>query len=317
MSDEVTVEAAVEASRNEALELAESLMGESEPAEKPAPSAPAKKVELAAAVEAEATPPEEENRIAVVMRAKKQAQRVREEAESKANAMLADLEARTKRLDERERAFVGRLREKPIDALREAGIDPREFFERAVDDPKQLDPVAQLKHEMNTIRAELKAERDRADQSARQAAERQRGEGLNNAKRQFVNETLSSEGKFPTLQAFFSDNPERLASEALAVVNEYAKRGGDPNDISNNDIAEFLEKREAERYTSIRNRLERVGETAQSASGISLTSKDVSSKASRSKKTEAELSPEDGRNEALKLLEERFEEERLKKKKRA
>lgn len=329
--------AAIETARNEAVALAEKLMAGDKPEAdanrvtvseaKPskdglggpgeAPRSLAKESDASEGEGKEAksdSPPEEENKLAVVLRAKKQAQRIREESTAQAEARQRELDERQRKLEERERSIVGKLREKPVDALRELGIDPRDFFERAVEDPKQLDPMAQLKADIQAMRQELQRRDERDAQRERQAQEQARTGGLEAAKREFVSGVFGSAEKYPVLNAMYAGQAGKLANEALALVKEFTERGGDPNDVTDHDIAAFLEKRERDSYISNRDKLEQVlsGGSAPAAA-VSLTNKDSSAKVARTKKTAKELDGEEGREAALRLLEERFEESRKRK----
>jgi hypothetical protein len=254
-------------------------------------------------------PAAETNRIAAVLRAKKQAQQVRDKAQAEYEAKLRELEQRDQALREREQKWSRTLREKPIDGLRELGIEPREFFEKAVADPKELDPVTQLRHEFQQERqARMRLEQQLAERD-KHAEERQRQGALQAEKQRFVSTVFSAGDKFPALQAFYEDSPGDLAEDALRVVNDFVSRGGDPSDITNDDIAEYLEQQKNQYFSLIRSRLERVGSQAdQPADGVvSISNAQVARKASRPKKTVEEMSTEEAREEALKLLEEPFE----------
>lgn len=278
-----------------------------EPAAKPAAKPIAEALEAPAKAEAaEAKPAEEpkpvdENRVAVVMRARVQAQKVRDEAAAQAAARRAELDAREAKLKERESAVVTRLREKPIEALRELGLDPREFFERAVEDPKQLTPEASIKAEVDALKRQLADREQREREYAEQAKVRSFETEMMTAKRQFVTEALVD--KHPHLTAVYGDRPGALAEEALRIAKEYTSRTGEY--ASNEELATYLEQVEAERYNSLRSRLERAGSVATQPAGgnVSLTSKDTSTKTVRNKKAVSELSADEARAVAVRVLE--------------
>lgn len=320
-TQEDSASASVEAARSEAIAALEAEMAKAEAAESAkAGEPPAKQEAKVEAKVAEATdkdsestteapkPETEENRIAVVMRARRQAQKVREDAETRAQAMLREVEERQRQLEVRERSVVSKLREKPIDALRELGLDPREFFERAVEDPKQLDPVSQLKAELEALRAEQRqalesiAQRERQQREAQEQARQAQADAA--AVQNFIKESLTD--KFPALVAAYSEDPDSLAEEGIKVLKLYAKNGGDPTELTNQEIASYLEERERKRYSSIRSRLEQVdSEAAQPAGGnVTITQKDAAQKRSRPKKTVSEMTVEERRQEAIRVMSE-------------
>jgi len=251
-------------------------------------------------------PPKGENRIAVLMRARKQAQLVRESAESEAQARLKELQAKESELASREKAFATKLREKPLESLRELGLDPREFFERAIEDPKQLEPTTELQMQLQALNAKYEALQESLKQRDQENVERSRTAAQEQGKRVFVGEVFAAKDKFAHLNAVYEDRPQALAEEAVSVIREYVRRGGDPAEITNSEIAEWLEQQERERYNSIKSRLERAGSEATEPAGgnVSLTQKDASTKKSQRKKAVSEMTAEEARVEALRALEE-------------
>lgn len=295
LSGDVTPEAA----------LAEAGVTEKKPeAKKPAESLKEKLAEPAKEEGEEKT--EEENRIAVVMRARRQAQKIRESAETAAQEQLRQVQEQVRQLEERQRSAVSKLREKPIDALKELGLDPREFFERAVEDPKRLDPMEMLRQELVSIKTELadrdKREREREEQARKQHEESQRSGAQQAAVNQFLSDALSE--KYTYLNAFYKNSPHDLAQKAIAVVKEYNAKGGDSSELTNEEIAQYLEEQERNRYMQLKELLEQEGsKPARAATGsASITQKDVSQKRTRSKKTVDEMSDEERRSEAIAAL---------------
>lgn len=281
-----------------------------EPSTEPASAKPAAKPAVDTHSTEDAHPQDAEdasNRIAVAMRARVQAQRTRNEAEAAARQLMAQVEQERAQLEESRRSITTQLRERPIDALRALGIDPREFFERAVEDPQQLDPVRQVEAKIAAELKQLREQNETLRQSfeQRQQEEQQRAirSQQEQARQQFVSDAFDGES-FPTLKALYSDDPDKLTQEAIGVIREYQARGGDASELSNKEIAEFLEGREYKRYSAIKSRLELAGsETTQSAGGnVSLTNKSTSAKNTRSRKAVSELSAEEARAEAVRLF---------------
>ena len=119
---------------------------------------------------------------------------------------------------------------------------------------------------------------------------------------QFLSDALSE--KYTYLNAFYKDSPHDLAQKAIAVVKEYNAKGGDSSELTNEEIAQYLEEQERSRYAKLKELLEQEGsKPARAASGsASITQKDVSQKRTRSKKTVDEMSDEERRSEAIAAL---------------
>lgn len=255
----------------------------------------------------EPVPDGEENRIAAVMRAKRKAQRIREEAESAAEARAKQLLDRERQIEAREKSVSEKLRTSPLEALKELGIDPRDFLEKAISEPDKLDPYNSLKAEVDELKKAnrdlvnaLKEEREN-EQKARehQVAEAQR----HTVRQQFLNEALVDNNR--ALKAFYGNNPRALVGRAERLIQECIERGLDPNDIQNSEVIDYLEQEAKAHYTSIKRQLELVDEeAAQPASGnVSLNARSTSQKVARRKKTVDEMSPEEREAEARRILE--------------
>lgn len=267
-----------------------------------------------AAAEAEAKPEEKgeeappaENKIAAVMRAKRQAQQIRDEASSEAARRAQELEHKERLLAEREAKVKEKLRSSPLEALRELGIDPREFLENAIKDPEKLEPIAEVKRELDEVKRQnqelMQFIRREREEVARRSEEAQR----ESVRQQFVRETVGSD-KYKALKAFYGSNPTGLVTRAEALIHECINRGMDPNDIQNSEIAEFLEQEAREHYNSLRRQLEQIDEEASrpDSGNVSLTAKTASQKLSRRKKSVAEMTEDEARAEALRIMEAEF-----------
>lgn len=302
---------AEESNKASALEVLEKALSESDAAAAataPAateqePEAEAKPEEVAEA-KSEKTEAEEAeaNRIAVYMRSKAKATKLREEAERAAAQRLQQVEAKEREIEDKYEA-IRLLRDKPLDGLKKLGIDPRQFFEKAIEEPEKLDPNNLLKSELEELRAEHKKLVDSIKQEREEAERRATESKMEAVRRQFVNETLN--GNHPALKAFFGNNPRGLVTRAEALLRECADRGLDPADISNSEIAEYLEQEAREHYNSLKRQFEQFGaEPTQAVDGnVTLSGKATAPKLSRSKKTLAEMSEDERRAEALRALE--------------
>lgn len=315
--------ASAEAAKSAALAVLEKAMQEeapkeAAPEETEAKEAPAKaeakdddeaREEPAKEDPAKDPPPPEESKIAAVMRARRQAQRVREDAETQAQARLREVEEREAKLVAREKGIIEELRSKPIEALRKLGIDTRDFFEKAVKDPEELDPAAQLKAEIEGLKQQQRELAETLKQEREQARQASREEVAQQVRAQFVRETFDGD-KYPTVKAFYEDRPGALVSRAESLVRECARRGLDPAELQNSEIAAFLESELQEEYNTIKSRLERVGSAAASQPAdreTSLTTKLTNQRTGRRKKTLDEMSESERRAEALRVLEDEME----------
>jgi hypothetical protein len=94
------------------------------------------------------------------------------------------------------------------------------------------------------------------------AFENQQKEAQENARRQAEEaETLREQQEFcsmittedyPSLYEWFSDDPYALIREAEGVARDFLARGGDPDEIQDEDIAWFLEQKYSKKLGSIK-----------------------------------------------------------------
>lgn len=206
-----------------------------EPAEE-APEAPVK------ASEREVNPDDVIRRRMEKARAAKQAK-----AEARRQAAMAEQlrefqEMQRRTVDERPAfdvdGFKQKLRTSPLTALQELGLNLDEFTQAALEEGT---PQSKMMAEMRALQARLDAfERERKEMDERRSQEARQAE-VRRQEAEFC--AIITEDEYPSLHEFFADDVPALLREAKHVAQEFLAKGGDPDDISDEDIAWYLEQK--------------------------------------------------------------------------
>ena len=142
--------------------------------------------------------------------------------------------------------FKKRLHSNPLTVLQELGIDLDTFTTAALNEnspqSRATDELRALREKMEAFENQRKEVESRASESARQQ-QRQRAE------QEFCSIIVPEE--YPSLHEFFSDDVPALLIEARQVARDFVAKGGDAENIGDEDIAWYLEQK----YSKKLNRL--------------------------------------------------------------
>lgn len=214
-----------EVSRDTIIAAAEQAIAAAEPApaNDVAPDvAPANDVEPAP----EPVAAEPETKLAQVIRAKKEAQKIRGEAQQEKAALA------------RERAEIdalkARIKDAPLLALKELGLDVAAVNQHVLNEGTPEAEIAKIRKELEAERAARETWQQSVSTREARAAEEA-----------FV--AIAS--KQPTLAALYADEPQELLSRAYAVQKAYHEKTGEVP--TREEIAEYLETVEARRYAKL------------------------------------------------------------------
>lgn len=227
-----------------ATESADDTADEPAPAVEPAQTAPE-----AEAADAE---PEDPTVFAIKARAHRQAQREREAAKVEAAQMRAQAQRELQEAQEMRAQYTpikdasALMREKPIEALKRMGMNPRDVLDGLVGevapDPMRdhARALAELKAQIESQKAEVEAWKEQQSTARQQAA-------YNDAVRQ-VDETTSNAEEFPILSKLMKGPLRATTIQALAAIEaEYTDESGPPK-LSL--VAKLLEKQYGEVYST-------------------------------------------------------------------
>lgn len=214
---------------------------------------------------AEQGPPKNENRLAVELRARQNAQRTREAAEAEARAIVE--QAR------RERAEAERMRQEyepyrraaeafqkdPQMGIRELAAVTRRPTRELVDGllvEGAPDPVRDLGREVESMKAENRALKEQLQQWQQQQAQERQATHAQSLTREFLSTVAAGAAdKYPLLNSVYEDDVPTLIAKANQVHREYFERTG--KYATWDDLAEYLESLEqskASKYTSATSR---------------------------------------------------------------
>lgn len=144
--------------------------------------------------------------------------------------------------------FKSRLRSSPLTALQELGIDLDAFTTAALEESS---PQSKIMVQMRAMQDKLEAmEKHRAE-----AAERESSTTRSNQTRRADEEFCSviTIEEYPALHEFFgNEDVPGLLKEAREVARDFVQKGGDPETVSNEDIAWYLEQKYAKKLTRIK-----------------------------------------------------------------
>lgn len=143
--------------------------------------------------------------------------------------------------------FKQKLRTSPLTALQELGLNLDEFTQAALEEGT---PQAKMMAEMRALQSRLDAfERERKEHEERQSHASRQAE-IRRQEQEFC--SIITEDEYPSLHEFFADDVPALLREAKHVAQEFLARGGDPDDVSDEDIAWYLEQKYSKKAEKFR-----------------------------------------------------------------
>jgi hypothetical protein len=143
--------------------------------------------------------------------------------------------------------FKSKLKTSPLTALQELGINLDEFTQAALEENT---PQSKMLAQMQALQAKIDAF-ERQQQEAQEMSRRKAEEAETLREQQEFCSMITSED-YPSLYEWFSDDPYALIREAEGVARDFLSRGGDPDEVQDEDIAWFLEQKYSKKLGSIK-----------------------------------------------------------------
>lgn len=143
--------------------------------------------------------------------------------------------------------FKNKLRTSPLTALQELGVDINEFTEAALEEGT---PQAKMMAQMRAMQQRLEAFEKQREELERKQAEQQQQMAIRQQEAEFC--AIITEDEYPSLHEFFADDVPALLREAKHVAQEFLAKGGDPDDVSDEDIAWYLEQKYARKVAKFK-----------------------------------------------------------------
>lgn len=143
--------------------------------------------------------------------------------------------------------FKAKLKTSPLTALQELGINLDEFTQAALEENT---PQSKMLAQMRDLQAKIDAF-ERQQREAEQATRRRAEEAENLRAQQEFCSIITTED-YPSLYEWFSDDPYALVAEAEGVAKEFLSKGGDPDELGDDDIAWFLEQKYSKKLSAIK-----------------------------------------------------------------
>jgi hypothetical protein len=143
--------------------------------------------------------------------------------------------------------FKTKLKTSPLTALQELGINLDEFTQAALEENT---PQSKMLAQMQALQAKIDAF-ERQQKEAEETQRRKQEEAETLREQQEFCSMITSED-YPSLYEWFSDDPYALVREAEGVAREFLSRGGDPDDLGDDDIAWFLEQKYSKKLGAIK-----------------------------------------------------------------
>ena len=143
--------------------------------------------------------------------------------------------------------FKSKLKTSPLTALQDLGINLDEFTQAALEENT---PQSKMLAQMQALQAKIDAF-ERQQQEAEHSA-RQKHEEAETLREQQEFCSMITSDDYPSLYEWFSDDPYALVREAEGVAREFLSRGGDPDELGDEDIAWFLEQKYGKKLGAIK-----------------------------------------------------------------
>lgn len=143
--------------------------------------------------------------------------------------------------------FKNKLRTSPLTALQELGVDINEFTEAALEEGT---PQSKMMAQMRAMQERLEAFEKQREEIERKQSEQQRQMAVRQQEAEFC--AIITEDEYPSLHEMFADDVPALLREAKHVAREFLEKGGDPDDVSDEDIAWYLEQKYARKVSKFK-----------------------------------------------------------------
>ena len=204
-----------------------------------------------------AEPESKEAKLKIYMRAKQYAQKTKEQADAQARQMREQAQqelAEAQRLKseyESTRQTLAKLRTKPNEAIRELGLHGKEFWEASLAEGEP-DPVQGVNKTVEELKADLEAQKQEIAQWKHQQEMQRHQVAVRNEQTTLLSHIANTKDAYPTLNAIYGQaGVERLVKHAYEVAADFHARTGQYP--LHEDVAEYLEYEEAEKYKRIEN----------------------------------------------------------------
>lgn len=223
--------------------LASEAASDEEEAQEEAPARPAK------AAKAELSSEEPDIDPSAIIRSRMEKARAAKAAKAEARRQ-AEMTSRLREYEEMQRrtvderpafdvdGFKSKLKSSPLTALQELGINLDEFTQAALEEgtpqSKMMAEMRAMKEQLDALHQQRK-ELEEREKKATEVRERQRQE------QEFC--AMITQDEYPSLYEWFEDDPPALVREAYRTIEEFVGKGGDPDDIGDEDVAWFLEQK--------------------------------------------------------------------------
>ena len=144
--------------------------------------------------------------------------------------------------------FKERLRSSPLTALQELGVNLDDFTAAAIEESS---PQSKIMVQMRAMQDKIAAMEKHRDEAAERESSTTRSNQTRRADEEFCSVITIEE--YPSLHEFFgNEDVPGLLKEAREVARDFVQKGGDPETISNEDIAWYLEQKYAKKLTRIK-----------------------------------------------------------------
>lgn len=175
-----------------------------------------------------------------------------EQARAMAEIRQAQQEIAAQRAEvARERQRIQMLRSDPVRAIRENGWDPEEFIVGIAQEGTPEGQARRQQRELQAQLAEMNAWRKEQAESAQRAQEeaqtRQQAQYRQQVEQTFLKVALDDD-KHPHLSSYYKGHEHGLIAEADVIAEQYRHLTG--KEATFEDIAEYLEERQAKWYKS-------------------------------------------------------------------
>lgn len=231
-------------------EAAEGAVDDAEDTEEPGVSERPAKAKLEAAADDDIDPREVIRQRMEKARAAKQA---KAEARRQAEAMARLREYESMQAEREPQpafdvdGFKAKLKTSPLTALQDLGINLDEFTQAALEENT---PQSKMLSQMRELQAKIDAfERQQKEAEEHHRRRTEEAETLR-AQQEFC--SIITNEDYPALYEWFSDEPIALVREAENVAKEFLAKGGDPDDLGDDDIAWFLEQKYMKKLSAIK-----------------------------------------------------------------
>lgn len=144
--------------------------------------------------------------------------------------------------------FKERLRSSPLTALQELGVNLDDFTAAAIEESS---PQSKIMVQMRAMQDKIAAMEKHRDEVTARESSTTRSNQTRRADEEFCSVITIEE--YPSLHEFFgNEDVPGLLKEAREVARDFVQKGGDPETISNEDIAWYLEQKYAKKLTRIK-----------------------------------------------------------------